>query len=97
MAEIRSNPYGSAVIGDTGTHVAAVGFAHEGGASETELLAWFSLTRVQLHGALAYFYQHRDELRQRSIDAGKEAAELSCNMTERLAAWRKQRDAAQDE
>ena len=75
---VELNQYGSVVVAGTGTHVTAIGFAHEGGYSEQELLEWFHLSKEQLHGALAYFYGNRESL----IAQENESAELAKN-------WRK--------
>lgn len=88
---VEINEYGSVVVTGTGTHVEAIGFAHEGGSTEQELLEQFKLTKSQLYGALAYFYDHKDEL----IASEQEAAELARSMaskgTEKLKQWREKK------
>lgn len=86
---VETNEYESVVIAGTRIHVTAVGFAHEGGYSDQELLDWFSLSKEQLHGALAYFYGHRDELIERENEAKELAQDLSQNGLEKLRKLRK--------
>ena len=86
---VELNEYGSVVIVGTRIHVEAVGFAHEGGYTEQELLEWFSLNKEQLHGALAYFYGHREELLARENEAVELAKQLSGNGLEILRERRK--------
>jgi uncharacterized protein (DUF433 family) len=86
---VETNEYGSVVIIGTRIHVEAVGFAHEGGYSEQELLEWFSLNKEQLHGVLAYFYRHRDEFIVRENEAMELAEKLSQSGLEKLKEWKK--------
>lgn len=88
---VELNQYGSAVVAGTGTHVTAVGFAYEGGYSEDEILEWFHLTKEQLHGVLAYFYGHRDELIAQEDEAAEQAKKLAQTGTEKLEEWRKKK------
>ena len=88
---VETNEHGSIVIVGTRIHVEAVGFAHEGGYTEQELLEWFSLNKEQLYGALAYFYGHRDEFIAREQEAAALAQKLSQNGLEQLKAWRKKK------
>ena len=87
---VELNQYGSVVVAGTGIHVAAVGFAHEGGYTEQELLDWFNLTKEQLHGVLAYFYGNRDSLLAAENEAAELAKKLAQKGTEKLEAWRKE-------
>lgn len=84
---VEINEYGSAVIAGTRIHVEAVGVAYEGGSTEQEILEWFKIDRIQFHGALAYFFQHRDEIEQRIQSRIQEAIDdgtLEINKLERL-------------
>lgn len=86
---VEINEHGSVVVAGTRIHVAAVGFAHEGGYTEQELLDWFSLNKEQLHGALAYFYGNRDSLVQRENEAEELVKQQSQNGLEKLRELRK--------
>jgi uncharacterized protein (DUF433 family) len=86
---VEVNEHGSVVIAGTRIHVEAVGFAHEDGSTEQELLEWFSLNKEQLYGALAYFYGHQDELNARENEAAELAKKLSQNGLEKLRAKKK--------
>src|SRR5690606_15007033 len=84
---VEINEYGSAVVAGTRIHVDAIGYAHEGGSTEAELLEWFNIDRVQLYGALAYFYQNREGLQQKideRIDDAIEKGILKTNVVQRL-------------
>jgi len=85
---VEINEHGSAIVAGTRIHVEAVGFAYEGGYSEAEVLAWFSLSKEQLYGVLAYFYRHRDELIASEDEAAALARRLSQNGLEKLKARR---------
>lgn len=86
---VEQNEYGSVVIAGTRIHVEAVGFAHEGGYTEQELLDWFGLSKSQLYGALAYFYDHRESLIATENEAAELAKKLSRDGLDKLKAWRK--------
>ncbi|MDQ7027944.1 MAG: DUF433 domain-containing protein [Anaerolineae bacterium] len=86
---VEINEQGSVVIAGTRIHVEAVGFAHEGGSTEEELLEWFDLNKEQFYGALAYFYGHRADLIVSENEAVELAKELSQNGLEKLQEWRK--------
>jgi len=81
---VEENKTGSIVVAGTGIHVSAIGFAHEDGLPEDELLKNFSLTKEQLHGALAYFYGHREELLAGINRASLLAQELSKDSTAKV-------------
>lgn len=68
---ITINKRGTPVLADTNTSIIPIGVAHEGGVSESELLEQYGIPRAQLHSALAYFYEHREEIRahQRETEA----------------------------
>lgn len=86
-AYVEINEYGSVVIAGTQIHVEAIGYAHEGGQSEADLMAQFSIDRVQLHGALAYFYQNRESLQQQTdqrINHAMDSGELQTDKIEHL-------------
>jgi len=86
---VELNEYGSVVITGTRIHVESVGFAHEDGSTEQELLEWFSLSKEQLYGALAYFYGHQDDLIGSENKAAELAKKLSQNGLEKLRAKKK--------
>lgn len=88
---VETNEYGSVVIVGTGTHVEAVGFAHEGGHSEQELLEWFHLSKEQLYGALAYFYGNREALIAKEKEAAKLAEAMAQEGTQKLREWREKK------
>lgn len=81
---IEINEHGSAVIAGTRIHVEAIGFAHENGCSDQELLDWFKVTKAQLYSALAYFYEYRDELIKSEQDAVEIVERLSNNGRDKL-------------
>lgn len=60
---IKLNQRGTPVLADTNTNIVPIGVAHENGVSEAWLLDQYDITRAQLHAALSYFYEHRDEIR----------------------------------
>lgn len=91
---VERNEHGSIVIAGTQIHVEAVGFAHEGGSSEEELLDWFALSKEQLYGALAYFYGHKDDLIASEHEAAELAQKLSQNGLKKLKDWRKKNSTA---
>lgn len=62
---VEINETGSAVVAGTRIHVEAVAHAYTGGYTEQEILDWLKIDRVQLHGALAYYYEHQKEIEQR--------------------------------
>jgi uncharacterized protein (DUF433 family) len=61
---IQLNRHGTPVLAATHTSIVPIGVAHEGGVSEEWLLDQYGITRAQLHAALSYFYEHRDEIQQ---------------------------------
>jgi uncharacterized protein (DUF433 family) len=85
---IEQNKTGSIVVAGTDIHVSAVGFAHEDGSPEDDLLKRFSLTKEQLHGALAYFYGHREALLSEINKASELAQELSKESAVKVKKWR---------
>jgi uncharacterized protein (DUF433 family) len=85
---VEENQYGSIVIAGTGVQVSAVGFPHEDGSPEDELLERFSLKKEQLHGALAYFYGHREELMAQINKVSEQAQELSRESDTKMQKWR---------
>lgn len=88
---VEINEYGSAVIANTNIHVDAIGYAHEDGQSEQALLDWFKIDRVQLHGALAYFYQNRDALQRKTDDSIHQAMDDGSIQMDTLEKLRKNR------
>ena len=61
---IALNRHGTPVLAETNTNIVPIGVAHESGASESHLIEQYGISRAQLHAALSYFYEHRDEIRQ---------------------------------
>lgn len=57
------NERGTPILADTNTNIVPIGIAHEQGMSEAELLAQYRIPRSQFHSALAYFYEHREDIR----------------------------------
>lgn len=86
---VERNQHGSMVILETNIHVEAVGFAHEGGMAEQDLLEQFHLSKEQLYGALAYFYRHHDTILAKENEAADLARKLSQKGTTKLNEWRK--------
>jgi uncharacterized protein (DUF433 family) len=72
---VEINETGSAVIAGTRIHVEAVAHAYAGGYSEQQILDWLKINRVQFHGALAYYYEHQDEIKKRIDERTKDIAE----------------------
>ncbi len=60
---IIKNEHGTPILADTKTNIIPIGIAHEHGISEAGLLAQYDISRSQLHSALAYFYEHREDIR----------------------------------
>jgi len=89
---VEINAYGSAVIVNTNIHVDAIGYAHKDGNSEQALLEWFKIDRVQLYGALAYFYQNREELQQKTEQTIQQAIDEGIVQTDILEKLRKNSD-----
>lgn len=61
---IRTNKYGRPVIDGTRVRVHDVALWHRGGMSVEEMVDQFSLTPGQVHAALSYYYDHREEIEQ---------------------------------
>jgi uncharacterized protein (DUF433 family) len=59
---IKLNVRGTPILADTHTNIVPIGVAHESGVSEAELLDQYGVSRAQLHAALSYFYEHREEM-----------------------------------
>ena len=60
---IKINQRGTPVLTETNTNIVPIGVAHEIGVSEADLLDQYGISRAQLHAALSYFYEHREEIR----------------------------------
>jgi uncharacterized protein (DUF433 family) len=75
---VEINETGSAVVAGTRIHVETVAHAYTGGYTEQEILDWLKIDRVQLHGALAYYYEHQDEIEKR-INERAEKASIQAN------------------
>lgn len=86
---VEKNEHGSMVVTGTNSHVEAIGFAHEGGSSDAELIEWFHLDKEQLYGALAYFYGNRDTILASEEEAAGLAKEFSDKGANKLKEWRK--------
>lgn len=65
---IKLNQRGTPVLADTNTNIVPIGVAHETGVTEEALLDQYGINRAQLHAALSYFYEHRDEIRAYQAD-----------------------------
>lgn len=61
---IAINKWGSPILAETNTNIIPIGIAHENGVSEAWLLDQYGMSRAQLHSALAYFYEHREAIRE---------------------------------
>jgi uncharacterized protein (DUF433 family) len=61
---IRLNQRGTPVLADTNTNIVPLGVAHEAGVSEENLLEQYGINRAQLHAALSYFYENREDIRK---------------------------------
>lgn len=89
---VQLNEHGSAVVAGTSIHVDAIGYAHRDGTPEDDLLAWFSIDRVQLYGALAYFYEHQAQLHAETtakVQDAIERGEVTTNILDRLRGMRR--------
>jgi uncharacterized protein (DUF433 family) len=94
---VEINETGSAVIAGTRIHVETVAHAYSGGYSEQEILAWLKIDKVQFHGSLAYYYEHRDEIEQRITGRAEQAKSQENVETDTLARLRQnKRDADLD-
>ncbi len=60
---ITFNKHGTPVLAETNTSIVPIGVAHENGVSEQALIDQYEITRAQLHAALSFFYEHRDEVK----------------------------------
>jgi uncharacterized protein (DUF433 family) len=90
---VEINTTGSAVIAGTRIHVETVAHAYAGGYSEQEILDWLKIDRVQLHGALAYYYEHQETIEQRINERTEQAKadnSLEMDTLERLRKKSKQ-------
>ena len=65
---IKLNHRGTPVLADTNTNIVPIGVAHEQGGSEATLLNQYGINRAQLHAALSYFYEHREEIRAYQVE-----------------------------
>jgi len=63
---ISLNQFGTPVLTESRfkTNIIPIGLAHEGGVTESELLSQYKISRAQLHAALSYFYEYRDQVRE---------------------------------
>jgi uncharacterized protein (DUF433 family) len=86
---VEEDKFGHLIIVGTRIHVQVVGFAHEGGLSEEALLKSYSLTKVQLYGALAYFYGHRDEIMTQIKEAYRSARKHKRLNRAKHKAWKR--------
>lgn len=86
---VEKNETDSMVIVGTQIHVETVGFAHESGVSEGELVERFNLTKEQFYGALAYFYGNRERLIADEAEIAEQARKMAQKGTEKLRTWRK--------
>jgi uncharacterized protein (DUF433 family) len=87
---VEINETGSAVVAGTRIHVEAVAHAYTGGYTEQEILDWLKIDRVQLHGALAYYYEHQEAIEQRIAERIEKTPTDDSFETDTLTRLRKQ-------
>lgn len=62
---LHEDASGTIRVGGTRVTLESVVYAHESGSTPEEIVEDFStLTLAHVYGALAYYHQHRDEVRQ---------------------------------
>jgi uncharacterized protein (DUF433 family) len=86
---ITKNQHGTPVLAETNTNIVPIGVAHENGADETQLIEQYGITRAQLHAALSYFYEHREELRAYEAETQRLLQQYSTSGKAKLEALRK--------
>jgi uncharacterized protein (DUF433 family) len=86
---ITFNRHGTPVLADTNLNIVPIGLAHESGISERELLDRYGISRGQLHAALAYFYDHRDEISEYLAESERLLEENSTDIRDALEELRK--------
>ena len=82
---ITRNKRGTPVLADTNTSIIPIGIAHENGTTETDLLEQYDIPRAQLHSALAYFYEHRDEIRAYEAETRRLIQEHGTDLSETIS------------
>lgn len=88
---ITKNERGTPILADTKTNIVPIGVAHENGVTEAELLAQYGMERAKLHSALAYFYEHREEIRDYQAETKRLLQEYGRPITETLEELRQRR------
>ncbi len=86
---IALNRHGTPVLADTNTNIVPIGVAHENGVSEAHLIDQYGISRAQLHAALSYFYEHRDELSEYQAETERLLEQRGTSGTAKLEELRK--------
>jgi uncharacterized protein (DUF433 family) len=86
---IKLNRHGTPVLAETNTSIIPIGVAHEGGVSEEWLLNQYGISRAQLHAALSYFYEHRDEIRKYQAETERLLQQYCTSTQAKIAELRK--------
>lgn len=74
---LHEDPPGTIRVGGTRVTLDTVVYAYEGGDSPEEIVESFpALTLAQVFGALAYYHQHREEVRRYLERREREASDL---------------------
>lgn len=94
---ITLNHHGTPVLAETNTNIVPIGVAHENGATEAQLIEHYGMTRAQLHAALFYFYEHREEIRAYQAETERLLAEHGEDIRGALVKIKVKSDALTDE
>ena len=86
---ITINEHGTPILAETRTNIVPVGLAHEGGVSEEKLLEQYGMSRAQLHAALSYFYEHRDEIRAYEAETDRLMTEHGVSIHDKIEEMRR--------
>lgn len=86
---ITFNEYGTPVLAENNINVVTIGESHEGGSTEAYLLEQYQITRAQLHAALSYFYENRDEIRAYQDETDALLKEVGTDAQEAIDKMRK--------
>ena len=86
---IAKNQHGTPVLAETNTNIVPIGVAHENGVDEAQLIEQYGITRAQLHAALSYFYEHREELRAYEAETQRLLEQYGTSGKAKLEALRK--------
>lgn len=88
---ITTNKWGTPIIAETNTNIVPIGVAHEKGVSEEWLLDQYGMSRAQLHSALAYFYEHREAIREYEAETQRLLEQYGTDGKARLEELRKRK------